>query len=115
MDRTEVARKALNEIVRRVGKYLEGIHKSEIETSVITDSEHDQFGLRRHGWRANERERVSNTVFFARIKDGKVWIEEDNTDLCLADELVKAGIAREDIVLAFQPPEVRHLTEFAVA
>lgn len=115
MDRTEVARNALNDIVRRVGMYLEGTNNSGIETSVITDAEHNQYGLRRVGWQAGTGQRVSNTVFFARIKDGKVWIEEDNTDLCLADELIKAGVPKDDIVLAFQPPELRHLTEFAVA
>ena len=33
----------------------------------------------------------------------------------IADELVRAGVPKSDIVLAFQPPELRHLTEFAVA
>ena len=33
----------------------------------------------------------------------------------LATELVEAGIPKEDIVLAFHAPEMRPLTEFAVA
>jgi hypothetical protein len=115
MDRVTAARAALNEIVRRVGGYLDRSRNRGVETLVVTDPEHDQYGLYRYGWREGTGERISNTVFLARIKDGKVWIEEDNTDLALADELVKAGIPKEDIVLAFQPPELRHLTEFAVA
>jgi hypothetical protein len=31
-----------------------------------------------------------------------------------AEELLAAGIPREDIVLAFHPAELRHLTGFAV-
>jgi hypothetical protein len=117
MDRVTHARAALNEIVRRVAGYLDRSLNAghELETAVVTDAEHDQYGLFRIGWWAGHKERVTNIVFMARIKNGKVWIEEDNTDLTLADELVKAGVPKGDIVLAFQPPELRHLTEFAVA
>jgi XisI protein len=31
----------------------------------------------------------------------------------VAEMLVDAGIPRTDIVLGFQPPELRHLTEYA--
>ena len=44
------------------------------------------------------------------------WLREYCApDLTLAEELLRAGIPREDIVLAFHPPEMRRLTEFAVA
>jgi hypothetical protein len=36
------------------------------------------------------------------------------TDCNIAAELLKAGVPREDIVLCFQPPDMRPLTEFAV-
>jgi hypothetical protein len=52
---------------------------------------------------------------FARIHNGKIWIEEDNTEEGLASLLVEAGVPKEDIVLAFHPPELRDLTEYAVA
>jgi hypothetical protein len=32
----------------------------------------------------------------------------------VADELVAAGVPREDIVLGFHPENVRHMTDFAV-
>jgi hypothetical protein len=43
----------------------------------------------------------------------KVWIEEDMTDLAIA-ELVEAGVPK-DIVLGFQAPEPRKYTDFAAA
>lgn len=113
MDRVTAARAALDQIVRRVAGHFN--QNPNLETFVVTDAEHDQYGLFRFGWEAGTGRRVSNTVFLARIKDGKVWIEQDNTDLTLAEELLWAGVPREDIVLAFHPPEMRHLTEFAVA
>jgi hypothetical protein len=100
-------------ILNRVAENLRKIAKPEVETLLIENITQDVFLLFRVGWHGGSR--VSNIVIFARIRDSKVWIEQDNTDLSFADELLQAGIPREDIVLAFQPPERRHLTEFAVA
>ncbi|MEM7032901.1 MAG: element excision factor XisI family protein, partial [Chloroflexota bacterium] len=49
-----------------------------------------------------------------RIKQDKIWIERDNTDVGIAESLLEAGVAKEDIVLGFYRPERRKITEFAV-
>jgi hypothetical protein len=49
------------------------------------------------------------------IIDGRIWIQCDNTDFVVAHDLERAGVPKKDIVLGFQPPEVRPLTEYAVA
>ncbi|MCI0699847.1 MAG: XisI protein [Planctomycetia bacterium] len=103
----------VRQIMDRVASHLKRIPKPGVETHLIADADQGIYLLQRVGW--HEKKRVNNIVLFARIRDGKIWIEEDNTDLPLADELVRAGIPKEDIVLGFQPPERRHLTEFAVA
>ena len=69
--------------------------------------------LMRVGWRGETR--VRRSVFYLRLKDGKIWIEEDWTSEGVATELVAAGVPPEAIVLAFKPPELRPLTEFAAA
>jgi hypothetical protein len=103
----------VRQIFISVAEHLKRIPKPGVETLLVEDPEKALFLLRRLGWDAGKR--VNNTVIAARVRDGKVWVEEDNTDLSFADELVRAGVPKEDIVLAFQPPELRHLTEFAVA
>ena len=50
-----------------------------------------------------------------RLKDGKIWVEEDWTEEGVAADLLQKGITREEIVLAFHPPQVRQYTEFVVA
>ena len=35
------------------------------------------------------------------------------TEEGIATDLLEAGVPKEDIVLAFQPPDVRRFTEFA--
>src|SRR5689334_16066425 len=103
----------LHTTLDRIEGHLKRIPKPNVDTLLIEDRVQNAFLLMRVGW--HERKRVNNTVIFARVKDGKIWIEDDNTELSFFDELVKAGVPKSDIVLAFQPPELRHLTDFAVA
>jgi XisI protein len=58
--------------------------------------------------------RVHGSVVHVDIIDGKVWVQYDGTSRPIAEELVAAGIPREDIVLAFHPAGVRRHTGFAV-
>lgn len=50
---------------------------------------------------------------YVRICDGKFWIEEDWTEEGIANELIRLGVPKQDIVLAFQDPKMRQHTEFA--
>ncbi|NER33043.1 MAG: XisI protein [Oscillatoria sp. SIO1A7] len=43
----------------------------------------------------------------------KIWIQRDGTEDGMATELAAAGIPKEQIVLAFHPPELRQYTEYA--
>ncbi len=47
------------------------------------------------------------------IKQGKIWIQHNGTEIGIADELVKLGVSKEDIVLGFQAPYKRKYTGFA--
>lgn len=84
-----------------------------VETLCVFDQERDQYLLLKTGWSQGRRAR--GVTLFLRLRENKIWVEEDWTEDGIATELVKAGVPREDIVLAFHPPRVRPLTEFAVA
>lgn len=84
-----------------------------VETLLVFDAERDHYLLVSLGW-ARAR-RVRRAILYVRLRDGKFWIEEDWTENGLATDLLHAGVPREDIVLAFHPPERRASTEFAVA
>ena len=49
------------------------------------------------------------------IKSGKIWIQQNMTEIRVAQELVNRGIAKTDIVLGFQAPEMREYTDYATA
>jgi len=84
-----------------------------VETLCIFDEERDHYLLVTVGWAQNHR--VRNTTLYVRLRDGKFWIEEDWTEEGIAMDLLHAGVPKDDIVLAFQPPEMRPLIEFATA
>jgi hypothetical protein len=84
-----------------------------VETFVVFDEERDHYILMSLGW--DQGRRVRRAILYVRLRDGKVWIEEDWTEHGLATDLLQAGVPKEDIVLAFHPPERRAWTEFAVA
>ena len=52
--------------------------------------------------------------FILNIKDGKIWIQHDGTEVGIALELVKQGVPKHDIVLGFHAPFKRQFTEFAI-
>lgn len=88
-----------------------GSADSAIETVCLSDEAEGHHVLMDVGWRGKER--ICSTIIYVRLKNDKVWIEEDCTEDGIADALVRAGIPREDIVLGFQHPKMRPYTEFA--
>ena len=57
---------------------------------------------------------VYGCVLHLDIKNGKIWIEQNMTEMRIAEELVKRGIPKEDVVLGFQSSEIRQYTDYAV-
>ncbi|EAW34823.1 element excision factor XisI family protein [Lyngbya sp. PCC 8106] len=60
-----------------------------------------------------DKKLVQHMIIYICIKDGKVWVEEDSTDLCVIDDLLSEGIPENHIVLGFHHPSKRGFTEFA--
>jgi hypothetical protein len=73
----------------------------------------DHYQIIRTGWR-DEEHRVYGCLMHIDIKNGKIWIQRDGTEVGTANELVEMGVPKEDIVLAFYPPYKRPYTGFGV-
>ena len=82
------------------------------KNEIIFDLENDRYMLINIGW-FNEQ-RIHHSVIHIDIIDGQVWIQANNTDRLIAEELVAAGVPAESIVLGLQPPEVRPYTAYGV-
>ncbi|MBF2020024.1 MAG: XisI protein [Hydrococcus sp. C42_A2020_068] len=64
------------------------------------------------GWEGKRR--VHSCLVHLEIIDDKIWIQRDGTEDGIANDLVAAGIPKNQIILAFHPPEIRQHTEYAV-
>lgn len=65
-------------------------------------------------WDGMRHRRVYGCVLHLDIKQGKIWIEQNMTEMRVAQELIDRGVKKEDIVLGFQAPEMRQYTDYAV-
>jgi hypothetical protein len=110
MDRTERYREIVTRLVEDYGKIQSGV--GQVQTRPVIDRERDTYQVVYSGW--NKQSRIQGTAIHIDIIEGKVWLQFNGTDQDIAEELVTAGIPREDIVLAFLPEDVRHHTGYAV-
>ncbi|MCI0576525.1 MAG: XisI protein [Chloroflexi bacterium] len=99
-----------NLIKRSLSKYAELANRpptDSLETHIIFDEERDRYLLLRTGWWGKKR--IRSVVVYARLYEGKIWIEEDWAEDGVATELMAAGVPKDDIVLAFRHPEMQPL------
>lgn len=83
-----------------------------MRSHLLIDREHQHHQLLTIGWHRDNY--IYTIAFHFSIQEGKVWIQQNNTESLIADELVAKGIPKTDIVLGFQPPQYRQYTDFAV-
>ena len=111
MNKTDHYRTVIKQILSQHAEYAPS--HGDIETIPTFDERHDSYMLMDIGWGTTGR--VFSVPIHLRLKQGKIWIERDNTDAGIADELVELGVPKEDIVLGFYRPSRRKITDFAVA
>jgi hypothetical protein len=110
MDTVAEYRTRICELIRQYMKHRPT--SGEIESQFIADTENDHYQLVNIGW--DDEHRIYGCVLHIDIKDGKIWIQHNNTEYRIAEELVALGVPKEHIVLGFQSPYKRQFTEFAV-
>lgn len=83
------------------------------EFQLIFDEKQDHYLWLELGW--DDYKRIYYTVIHFDIKDGKVWLQQNATDLNPAEDLIELGVTREDLILGLQPPYKRPYTNYGVA
>ncbi len=99
-------------IQRLLSEHAQLVWDSRIQAEIIFDQEHDRYQLVYVGWRDSQR--VYGVVLHLDIIDGKIWVQQDGTEVGIANKLVEIGVPKHDIVLGIDPPKMRQYTEFAV-
>ncbi len=100
--------------IRVLQEYLEFLGSDpESELQLIIDENNHHYLLLEAGWHKNQR--IYGSLIHLDIINGKIWIQQDGTEVGIANELVNLGVLPQQIVLAFKTPERRKITDFAVA
>jgi hypothetical protein len=89
------------------------ISNGEIESQTVFDTQHDHYQVMNVGWDGNRR--VHGCVLHLDMKNGKIWVQQNMTEMQIAQALMAMGVAKEDIVLGFQVEYMREYTGFGVA
>jgi len=110
MDTLTTYRQIIKDVLSEYAEYKP--INGDIENIIIFDETHDRYQLVSMGWEGKKR--VYGCVMHIDIKADKVWLQNDNTDANIAQQLIVKGIPRKQIVLGFQPKSYRSYTDFAV-
>jgi hypothetical protein len=88
---------------------------NDVEYQAVTDYIHHHYQLVRLGWAGPKFVYFVLLHFDIKPDTGKIWIQQNNTEVLVAQELVSRGIHTSDIVLGFKPDYIRPLTGYAAA
>lgn len=89
-------------------------NEPELKNELIADKENRRYMVNMVGWDKNGK-RVHKCLIHIDIIDGKVWVQENWTEIDPGKELVYQGVPPSDIVPGFMTPYMRELSDYAVA
>ena len=95
-----------------LNKYKSNSISQNVEIEAISDIKNNHYQIVNVGW--NKKKRIYGCAFHIDIKNEKIWIQHNATDIEIAKELVEFGVPKEDIVLGFQTEYRRKFSDYAV-
>jgi hypothetical protein len=84
-----------------------------LQYEIVADNTNLRYQLVLLGWRGKER--IYHVLFHVDIINDKIWIQEDNTEIGLANLLTEKGLVKQEIVLAYFSEFHRQFTDYAAA
>ena len=87
--------------------------RKDVDRELIFDTKNHHYQIVNVDW---EREySIYGCVINFDIKEGKIWLQYNGTEVDFGEELVKAGVFHQDIVIGFHSPFMGKFTEYAVS
>jgi hypothetical protein len=110
MDRLTSYRQIIKKVLTDYAQYQPS--NREIEVQALFDEERDHYQVLGVGWEGKKR--IYGCSVHFDIKDGKIWLQENNTEIDFAQSLVEMGVPKEDIVIGFHTPLFRQYSGYAL-
>jgi hypothetical protein len=111
MDKLEHYRTCIQNLLKHHSHYKN--QDEDIASELFFDTTRDHYQLMRVGWKGLKR--VYHTVLHFDIKDDKIWLQQNTTDIDVGQELQDMGVPKDDIVLGLHPAYKRPYTGYGVA
>ncbi|MBK8564361.1 MAG: XisI protein [Saprospiraceae bacterium] len=84
------------------------------DCNVVADTKNHHYQLTRIGWEGRKYY-FAVLLHFSIKPDGKIWIQQNNTEILVGGELEQRGVEKMDIVVGFRPAYLREMTGYGVA
>ncbi|NEO38974.1 MAG: XisI protein [Moorea sp. SIOASIH] len=102
------------EIIQTVIREQAELHQSGyVPIETILDIERHHYLLLQVGWVKDHW--VYGSILHLDIIDGKIYIQQNNTEQVIAQRLVELGVPKTDIVIGFHSPFKRQFTDYALS
>ena len=95
----------INQYRQIICQFLQDFAKDDPEARLVFDLERDRFLVMHVGWRNDYR--IYGCAIELDLIDGKVWIQNNSTEVYVDRELIERGVEAKDLVLGFRSPSVR--------
>lgn len=111
LEKTQIYQTKIKQLLQQYAAHKPS--HGDIEIQTIFDVEHDHYQVVAIGWDRDER--VYGCSIHLDIKNDKIWIQINNTELDIGQDLIALNVPKEDIVVGFQPPYMRKFSGYAIA
>ena len=85
----------------------------QVRVEKVIDRENQHYLLIQVGWKNNKCH--YGCLLHLDIIDGKIYIQQNNTEDLIAQNLVELAVPKTDIVLGIHAPFERQFTDYAVS
>ncbi len=86
-------------------QFLEGFMDYDVNAQLVFDIERDRYLIIHNEWKGNSR--LYGCAMQLDIIDGKVWIQQNSTEIYIDRELIQKGVKPQDIIFGFRAPSIR--------
>jgi XisI protein len=103
----------LQEVAQRPTALRASGNDGKVRTVTVFDESSNQYQILDLGW-DDAGKRVFQPMIHLELLDGKIWIQENMTDLDIAKLLLEWDVEPTDIVLGMHSESLRQFSEYAI-
>jgi hypothetical protein len=106
-------RRYRNVIIEMLREVADRSINGKVRTVTVFDESSNQYQILDLGW-DDAGKRVFQPMIHLELLDGKIWIQENMTDLDIAKVLLEWDVEPTDIVLGMHSEGLRRFSEYAI-